>query len=67
MIERSKSIFDGTLKHGDVHVWNEEFVSQIIFSKYCIFDSFGFAINPKLGQKGFKLVFSVPMVIERWK
>ena len=47
--------------------WSEEFVSEIIFSKYCSFDSCGDAINPKLGQKGPKLVFHAPMLIERWK
>ena len=46
---------------------SEEFVSEITFSKYCSFDSGGDIINPKLGQKRPKLVFHVPMVIERWK
>ena len=37
------------------------------FSKYSSFDSRGDAINPKFGQKRPKLVFHVPIVIERWK
>ena len=48
-------------------LWNEEFVPKITFSKYCSFNSHGDVTNPKLGQKGSKLVFNVPMVIERWK
>ena len=59
-IERSKSIFDRTLQF-------RNFVSEIAFSKYFSFDSRVDVINPKLGQKGPKLVFHVPMVIERWK
>ena len=41
MIERSKSIFDGTWK----------FVSEIAFSKYCSFDFRGDDINTKIGSK----------------
>ena len=37
---------------------------KIMFSKHCSFDSSSDVINPKLGQKGLKLVFHVPMVIE---
>ena len=37
------------------------------FSKYSSFDSRGDVINPKFGQKRPKLVFHVPIVIERWK
>ena len=48
-----------------MNLWSEE--SEITFSKYCSFDCHGDVINPKLGQKGPKLVFHVPVVIERWK
>ena len=47
--------------------WSKEFVSEMTFLKYCSFDSHGDVINPKLGQKGSKLVFHVQMIIERWK
>ena len=50
-----------------MELWSEEFVSEINFSKHCSFDFHGDVINPKLGQKGPKLVFHVPVVIERWK
>ena len=40
---------------------------RLLSQKYCSFDSLGDVIDPKLGQKGPKLVFHVPMVIERWK
>ena len=39
---------------------------RLLSQKYCSFDSLGDVIDPKLGQKGPKLVFHVPMVIERW-
>ena len=60
--------------------WNVLFFSNVIisklgktdpkycsftFSKYCSFISSGDVINPKLGQKGPKLVFHVCIVIER--
>ena len=57
MIEKSKSIFE---------LWSEEFVSGITFSKYCRFDFRGCVINPKLSQKGLRLVFHAPVVIEGW-
>ena len=50
-----------------MELWSEEFVSEITFLKYCSFDSCGAVINPKLGQKGSKLVFHAPMVIRRYK
>ena len=59
MIERLKSKFDGTLK------W--ESVYDVIFSKYCSFDSHRDVIDPELCRKGPKLVLKVPMAIERWK
>ena len=49
-----------------MELWSGEFVSEIIFSNYCSFDSCDDVINPKLSQKGPKPVFHVPMVIERW-
>ena len=48
-------------------LWSDEFVSENIFSKYCSFDSLGDVKIPKLGQKGPKLVFHVPTVVEKWK
>ena len=48
-------------------LWREKFVSYVTFSKYFSFDSCGDVINPKLCQKGAKLVFHVPMVMEKWK
>ena len=49
-----------------MELWSGEFVSEIIFSNYCSFDSCDDVINPKLSQKGPKPVFHVPMVTERW-
>ena len=65
VIERSKSIFDGILKWG-------KFASVTNFSKYCNFTSSSqniaiLRLNSKLGQKGSKLVFHIPMAIEKWK
>ena len=59
VLERSKKYLIG--------LWSDEFVSDTNFSKYCGFDYRGDVINPKLGQKGPKLVLHVPMMIERWK
>ena len=50
-----------------IEVWSEEFVSEITFSKNCSFDFHAEVINPKLRQKGLKLLFHVPMVIKRWR
>ena len=50
-----------------MELWSDEFVSEITFSKYSSFDSRGDVVNPKLGQKGPKIVLHKPMVIERWK
>ena len=50
-----------------IEVWSEEFVSKITFSKNCSFDFHAEVINPKLRQKGLKLLFHVPMVIKRWR
>ena len=58
-IERSKSILDETLKWG-VYFWD---LSQNIAVLTPVIN----VINPKLGQKGLKLVFHVPMVKRRWK
>ena len=49
-----------------MELWSEEFASEIAFTKYCSSASRGGVINPKLGQKGPKLVLHVPMVTERW-
>ena len=46
-----------------MELWSEKFVSEVS----CSFDSCGNIVNPKLGPKGSKLVFHVPMVIEKWK
>ena len=54
VIERSKSIFDGTLKRG-------ECVFVINLSKLLQF----YVIIPKLGQKGSELVFHISMAIKK--
>ena len=46
-------------------VWSEELVSEINFSKHSSSDSRADITNPKLGQKGSKFVFHVPMVIKK--
>ena len=48
-------------------LWSEGFVSEITLSQYCSLDSHVDVIHPKLSQKGPRLVFHVPMGIERWK
>ena len=56
--ERSKSIFDGTLKW-EAYFWDH-------FLKCCRFNSRGDVINLKFGQRGPKR-FHIPMTIERLK
>ena len=55
-----KSIFDGTLKWR-VCFWDH---SCKILQFWLLWVT---PLNPKLGQKGRKFVFHVPMMIERWK